>query len=57
MMQTLMLNMDPPQHSAYRKIVATGFTPAIIRTLEPHVREIARTDHRRRGAARARATS
>jgi cholest-4-en-3-one 26-monooxygenase len=36
-----MLNMDPPQHSMHRKIVATGFTPAMIRKLEPHVRDIA----------------
>ncbi len=42
MVRTLMLNMDPPRHTAYRKIVATGFTPAIVRTLEPRVREIAR---------------
>jgi cholest-4-en-3-one 26-monooxygenase len=41
MIQTLMLNMDPPQHSMHRKIVATGFTPSMIRKLEPHVREIA----------------
>lgn len=40
MIQTLMLNMDPPQHSVHRKIVATGFTPAMIRKLEPHVRDI-----------------
>ena len=40
MIQTLMLNMDPPKHSVHRKLVATGFTPAMIRKLEPHVREI-----------------
>ncbi len=38
--QTLMLNMDPPRHTLYRRLVATGFTPAMIRKLEPHVREI-----------------
>ncbi|HEX5478811.1 MAG TPA: cytochrome P450 [Dehalococcoidia bacterium] len=42
MVRMLMLNMDPPRHTAYRKIVATGFTPAIVRTLEPRVREMAR---------------
>ncbi len=40
MIQTLMLNMDPPKHTLYRRLVATGFTPAMIRKLEPHVRDI-----------------
>ncbi|MHB8684946.1 MAG: cytochrome P450 [Dehalococcoidia bacterium] len=40
LLQTLMLNMDPPRHTLYRRLVATGFTPAMIRRLEPHVREI-----------------
>ncbi|MEX2247840.1 MAG: cytochrome P450 [Dehalococcoidia bacterium] len=40
MIRTLMLNMDPPRHTIYRRLVATGFTPAMIRKLEPHVREI-----------------
>ncbi len=39
--RTIMLNMDPPQHTVYRRLVATGFTPAMIRKLEPHVRKIA----------------
>ena len=42
MVRMLMLNMDPPRHTAYRKIVATGFTPAIVRTLEPRIREVTR---------------
>ncbi|MFM7144153.1 MAG: cytochrome P450, partial [Alphaproteobacteria bacterium] len=25
--RTIMLNMDPPQHSKYRKLVSQGFTP------------------------------
>src|SRR5438067_3316383 len=40
-LQSLMLNMDPPRHTIYRRLVALGFTPAMIRKLEPHVREIA----------------
>jgi len=40
MIRTMMLNMDPPQHTKYRRLVSTGFTPKMIRALEPHVREI-----------------
>ena len=40
MVRTLMLNMDPPRHTLYRRLVAAGFTPAMIRKMEPHVREI-----------------
>jgi len=40
MIRTLMLNMDPPKHTVYRRLVATGFTPAMIRKMEPHVREV-----------------
>jgi cholest-4-en-3-one 26-monooxygenase len=40
MIQTMMLNMDPPRHTIYRRLVATGFTPAMIRRMEPEVREI-----------------
>jgi cholest-4-en-3-one 26-monooxygenase len=40
MIRTLMLNMDPPQHTKYRRLVSTGFTPKQINALEPHVREI-----------------
>ncbi|HYM14717.1 MAG TPA: cytochrome P450 [Dehalococcoidia bacterium] len=40
MLQTIMLNMDPPRHTVYRRLVATGFTPSMIRKLEPHVRAI-----------------
>src|SRR6478672_6604412 len=31
MVRTLMLNMDPPRHTLYRRLVAAGFTPAMIR--------------------------
>ena len=36
--RTIMLNMDPPQHSKYRKLVSQGFTPRMTAQLEPKVR-------------------
>jgi cholest-4-en-3-one 26-monooxygenase len=36
----LMLMMDPPDHSRYRKLVNKGFTPRMINALEPHIREL-----------------
>ncbi len=36
----LMLMMDPPAHTRYRKLVNRGFTPRMIGLLEPHVREL-----------------
>ena len=42
MIRTLMINMDPPQHTKYRRLVSTGFTPKIVRRLEPHVRATTR---------------
>jgi cholest-4-en-3-one 26-monooxygenase len=40
--RTIMLNMDPPMHTKYRRLVSTGFTPKQITALEPHVRGITR---------------
>jgi cholest-4-en-3-one 26-monooxygenase len=37
----LMLTMDPPDHTRYRKLVNKGFTPRMIAALEPHIRELA----------------
>jgi len=37
----IMLNMDPPQHTKYRRLVSKGFTPRIVEAMEPHVRIIA----------------
>jgi cholest-4-en-3-one 26-monooxygenase len=37
----IMLNMDPPQHTKYRRLVSKGFTPKIVQTMEPHVRTMA----------------
>ena len=36
----LMLQMDPPDHTRYRKLVNRGFTPRMIGALEKHVREL-----------------
>ncbi|HME68497.1 MAG TPA: cytochrome P450 [Myxococcota bacterium] len=41
MIQTMMLGMDPPRHSKYRRLVSGGFTPRTISHLEPHIRQIA----------------
>jgi cholest-4-en-3-one 26-monooxygenase len=39
--RTIMLNMDPPQHSKYRKLVSQGFTPRMTAQLEPRIRAAA----------------
>ena len=39
--QMMMLNMDPPQHQQFRRLVSVGFTPRMIRALEPRIRETA----------------
>ena len=36
----MMLFMDPPDHTRYRKLVNRGFTPRMIGALEPHVRDL-----------------
>jgi cholest-4-en-3-one 26-monooxygenase len=43
MMYAQLINMDPPRHSKYRRIVNHGFTPKMLRNLEQHIRDIART--------------
>jgi cytochrome P450 len=43
MTRSIMLNMDPPDHTKMRKIVNTGFTPRRIRELEEILRTRART--------------
>ena len=40
LLRTILINMDPPKHTKYRKLVSTGFTPKIVTQTEPHVREI-----------------
>ena len=37
-----MLNMDPPQHVKFRRIVQRGFTPQMIAKQEAHIRELAK---------------
>ena len=39
--QLLMLNMDPPQHNKFRRLVSRGFTPRMIGKLEPFIRQAA----------------
>jgi cholest-4-en-3-one 26-monooxygenase len=39
--QMLMVNMDPPRHSKFRRLVSRGFTPRMISRLEPFIREAA----------------
>ncbi len=36
----LMLMIDPPDHTRYRKLVNRGFTPRMIGQLEPHIRDL-----------------
>lgn len=40
-MRSLLINQDPPRHTKYRRLVSKGFTPAMVRRLEPHIRELA----------------
>jgi cholest-4-en-3-one 26-monooxygenase len=39
--RAIMLNMDPPQHAKYRRLVQRGFTPRMIQQLAPHIRQLA----------------
>ncbi len=38
-----MLSSDPPDHTRLRSLVSQAFTPAVIRGLEPHIRDIVQT--------------
>tara|TARA_R110000772_G_scaffold238154_4_gene350105 strand:+ start:30230 stop:31456 length:1227 start_codon:yes stop_codon:yes gene_type:complete len=42
MMRALMINMDPPKHLKYRRLVRSAFTPRKVDSYEPRFREIAR---------------
>jgi cytochrome P450 len=35
-----MINMDPPRHTKYRRIVNLGFSPKMVNRLEPHIRQM-----------------
>ncbi len=44
----MMLNMDPPLHTRYRRLVNKGFTPRMVRDLEAEHPPRHRPHHRRR---------
>ncbi len=37
--ELMMLNQDPPNHTRLRMLVARGFTPKVINSMEPHIRD------------------
>ncbi len=41
-MRQLIINMDPPNHIKYRRVVSNAFTPKVVDALEPMMREFAR---------------
>lgn len=41
-LRSMMLNMDPPQHVKYRRLVQKAFTPRVVARLEPKIRSEAR---------------
>lgn len=43
MMRQMIINMDPPDHLKYRRVVKNAFTPSAIDALEPMMREFARS--------------
>jgi cholest-4-en-3-one 26-monooxygenase len=38
--RSLLINMDPPQHVKFRRLVQKGFTPGSVNELEPRIREL-----------------
>ena len=36
----LLLNQDAPQHTRYRRLVSRAFTPKLVLSLEPHIRDV-----------------
>jgi cholest-4-en-3-one 26-monooxygenase len=40
--ELMMLNQDPPQHTRLRNLVARGFTPKVIKGMEPSIRAAAK---------------
>jgi len=38
----LLINMDPPRHTKYRRLVNLGFSPKMVNRLEQHIRDLAR---------------
>jgi cytochrome P450 len=41
-LQAMLINMDPPGHVKYRRLVQRGFTPKMVAQLEPRIRAHAR---------------
>jgi cholest-4-en-3-one 26-monooxygenase len=41
-LRTQLISMDPPQHVKYRRLVLRGFTPRMVKKLEPRIRAHAR---------------
>jgi cytochrome P450 len=41
-LQAMLINMDPPGHVKYRRLVQRGFTPKMVAQLEPRIRTHAR---------------
>jgi cytochrome P450 len=41
-LQAMLVNMDPPSHVRYRRLVQRGFTPRMVAELEPRIRSHAR---------------
>ena len=39
-LKMLLINQDAPAHTKYRRLVSRAFTPRVIRSLEPHIREV-----------------
>ncbi|MFD6896744.1 cytochrome P450, partial [Rhodococcus sp. NPDC060086] len=37
---SMLLNLDPPDHTRLRQLVSRGFTPRVIKQLEGHIRDI-----------------
>jgi cholest-4-en-3-one 26-monooxygenase len=43
LVRLIMLNMDPPQHGKFRRLVSAGFTPLVTSFMEPRVRAVTTT--------------
>ncbi len=43
----MMLNMEPPMHTRYRRLVNKGFTPKMVRDLDEKMVGVRRSHHRR----------
>ena len=55
--RVMLINQDPPEHTATRHIISRGFTPRAIATLDEVMKQRAEQIVARRRRARARATS